>query len=776
MDGTGGTPGQDPGRDAGRVRSRRRVGRAAALTALAVGAVALPVTLDGQEARATGLTPFTDCAALDGWFTRAALPRVGPYGLDGGGHDAFFAGGAMLRTAVAESAAGAAGPGTAVAAPAYSGSTADQAGSALGGAVGPGGTGTNVQEQGVDEPDLVKVAGDLVVTVSGTRLHVARARDGELTALGSVGLPGEVATELLLVDGRAVVVSSAWSAGTAEDGAGEGAAALSSLPWGGPGTTHVTVVDLSDPAAPRVRRTEELEGGYVSARLSGGAVRLVLTSTPLLRFQQPQGTWSPEPGPDPATPAARADEPAAEPTAAPAPGPAPEPVWTPPTRQQEERARAANRAVVEELDGADWLPHRIERGADGKVVRRTPAVACADVAHPGAPAGLGTTTVLTLDARAPELPTRDTTAVTSDSGTVYASGDRLYVATQDWSRGGAEGAARTELHSFDTTDPARTRYVASGAVQGTVLGRWALDEQDGRLRVATTVTEAPGISPATPLREEVEPRPAEPGAGEQGAGDEGTGEPLPVDPGIGGPVPGDPVPVDPGIGGPPAPPRSESFVTVLAEEGDRLVARGSVGGLGPGESIRSVRWFDDTALVVTFRQTDPLYAVDLSDPERPRVAGELKVNGYSGYLHPVGGDVVLGVGMDGTDEGELTTPQVSAFDLRDPSAPRRLDAVALPGWGSDVEGDSRAFSYLPRHRLALVPVQGEAGSTVVAVRVEESGQVGLAGEFRAGTERWVRRAVPVGDGVVVVAEGPGGTSLTLLGLPGLERRAAVDLR
>ena len=73
-------------------------------------------------------------------------------------------------------------------------------------------------------------------------------------------------------------------------------------------------------------------------------------------------------------------------------------------------------------------------------------------------------------------------------------------------------------------------------------------------------------------------------------------------------------------------------------------------GLGIGEQIQSVRWFDDLAVLVTFRQTDPLYTIDLSDPTHPRLLGALKIPGFSSYLHPIGDDRLLGLGSDATDD------------------------------------------------------------------------------------------------------------------------------
>src|SRR5205823_490956 len=93
-------------------------------------------------------------------------------------------------------------------------------------------------------------------------------------------------------------------------------------------------------------------------------------------------------------------------------------------------------------------------------------------------------------------------------------------------------------------------------------------------------------------------------------------------------------------------PSSESYVTVLGERDGRLVVRGRLDGIGPGERIQGVRFVDDRGYVVTFRQTDPLFVVDLADPARPAARGELWMPGYSSYLHPIGGDLMIGVGQD----------------------------------------------------------------------------------------------------------------------------------
>ena len=150
---------------------------------------------------------------------------------------------------------------------------------------------------------------------------------------------------------------------------------------------------------------------------------------------------------------------------------------------------------------------------------------------------------------------------------------------------------------------------------------------------------------------------------------------------------------------------SQSYVTVLATQGGRLEKAGQVGGLGRGERIYAVRFIGDRGYVVTFRQTDPLYTLDLADPAHPRVTGELKILGYSAYLHPVGEHELLGVGQDATPEGVQLGTQVSLFDVSDPAAPRLLHRAGLGGsTSSDVEFDHHAFLWWAPKRLAVVPV------------------------------------------------------------------------
>ena len=163
-----------------------------------------------------------------------------------------------------------------------------------------------------------------------------------------------------------------------------------------------------------------------------------------------------------------------------------------------------------------------------------------------------------------------------------------------------------------------------------------------------------------------------------------------------------------------------------------------------------MRFVGDTGYVVTFRQVDPLYTLDLSQPERPRVLGELKIPGYSAYLHPIGEDLLLGVGQDVDEKsGRPLGTQLSLFDVSDLRKPTRLHTQHLGlGW-SEAEYDHHAFLYWPRTGLVMIPFEQRAvGFRVGRARgIDPLGRV----EHDAGATP-IRRSLVVRDSVLTVSE------------------------
>ena len=349
--------------------------------------------------------------------------------------------------------------------------------------------------------------------------------------------------------------------------------------------------------------------------------------------------------------------------------------WVYPSQDRSESAALrANKRILAQSTIDEWLPRY---SLDGSAPR--PLVGCGDISHPRRYSGLSMLTVLALDLAGP-LQAQDSVAVLADGQTVYGTSSSLYIADDHrfgfWPvpmrpnariPGAAERAAQpqTEVYKFDVSQPGKPRYLASGAVDGWLLNQYSLSEYAGHLRVATTEDEGLGV----------EPGPA--------------GEPR-----TSGPMPDGPI--------------SSSAVTVLVQRGDRLISVGRVDGLGRGERIYSVRFIGPAGYVVTFRQTDPLYTLDLSDPGRPQVVGELKITGFSSYLHPAGDGRLIGVGQDADLNGRVQGTQVSLFDISNPAAARRLDTYALPGGYSEAEYDPHAFLYWPAEHLLVVPMWAQS--------------------------------------------------------------------
>jgi uncharacterized secreted protein with C-terminal beta-propeller domain len=211
---------------------------------------------------------------------------------------------------------------------------------------------------------------------------------------------------------------------------------------------------------------------------------------------------------------------------------------------------------------------------------------------------------------------------------------------------------------------------------------------------------------------------------------------------------------------------SESFVSVMRTDVDRMLVVGQVGGLGHGEAIYATRFIGHLAYVVTFRRTDPLYVVDLTNPLLPRLTGELKVSGYSAYLHPLDDGHLLGVGQDATEQGTRTGAQVSVFDVGDPTKPARTFQRSLgSGSSTGVEFDPHAFLYWAPTRTAVLPLRDSSfqGAIVLkasADQLDEQGRVTHQGRGSSGPAA-IQRSIVIGSSLYTVS--PAGVLVSDLG-------------
>lgn len=604
-----------------------------------------------------GLQSFDACDDFLDYVKGYAVDLVGPWGFEYGYWGPFFGGDVMMEMGAVDDAVDLASPTATTAA-------MEQ---------GVDYSGTNVQELGVDEPDIIKTDGHRIVVTSGNVLYLVDVDGAEPRLAGEVALETGWASDLFLLDDRVLVMGYGDSYATPMVDPGFGAAEVDA--WYPTPISTITEIDISNIDDPQIERTLYLDGSKVSARMIGSSVRVVVSSMPTgLEFMYPE------------TSGLRA----------------------------ERESAAYNRNVVMDSTIENWVPYYVLEDGTGRVVREGSLLDCSRAHHPEEFSGLNMINVLTIDLD-DNLSIKDAVGVLASGDIVYSSQDAMYIASSAWqnwdllAETGDEDAINeytTDIHKFDVSDPTTTTYVASGRVDGFMLSQWSMSEYEGNLRVAST------SSP-----------------------DWWWG----------------------------ADQRSESFVTILEQQGGELAEVGKVGGLGKGERIYSVRFIDDVGYVVTFRQTDPLYTIDLSDPTDPTVVGELKILGYSAYLHPVGNGLLLGIGQDATEQGRTLGTQVSLFDVSDLANPKRIHNFTLDDGYSSVEYDHRAFLHWPETGLTVIPVQvwswdEETGtdsgfSGAIALKatrdgIEEVGRISHALD-KEGEEYWwaspIERSLVIGD-------------------------------
>lgn len=145
---------------------------------------------------------------------------------------------------------------------------------------------------------------------------------------------------------------------------------------------------------------------------------------------------------------------------------------------------------------------------------------------------------------------------------------------------------------------------------------------------------------------------------------------------------------------------------------------GALEDIAYDEQVKSVRFMGDTGYIVTFRNTDPLFTLDLSDPTAPKTVGEVKLPGFSSYLHPVGDGLVVGLGYDGDEENaDFSSIKVSLFDVSDMKNPKEVDTFVLKNVTSSALYNHKAFIYYPEENLIGFPVEHYDSGTVLSYKL-----------------------------------------------------------
>ena len=310
--------------------------------------------------------------------------------------------------------------------------------------------------------------------------------------------------------------------------------------------------------------------------------------------------------------------------------------------------------------------------------------------RPDSPDGYYTTAVVTLNAANIEQIV-GALAVMANAGTIYASTEALYVTDDEWDTDNGMRETTT-IHKFAMDQQTGARYVGSGSVPGRLLNQFSLGEDQGFLRVATHVSNLTLF----------------------------TGGPVMMGSGVTAVMPAITTTTDSQAATaqainetetPSAPDQPYNAVFVLAESQGELQVVGSVENIEPGEQLYAARFLGTRGFLVTFRQIDPLFVLDLSQPTKPVVTGRLEIDGYSDYLHPFGNNLLIGVGRSthATPWGGVVPYglQLSLFDVSDMANPKLVKQLQLGGYGSYAEASSthKAFTFMPDLGLLALPAQ-----------------------------------------------------------------------
>jgi len=365
--------------------------------------------------------------------------------------------------------------------------------------------------------------------------------------------------------------------------------------------------------------------------------------------------------------------------------------------------------VGDEIVGLS-LPHAYSVDAEGNSVDLGVVAGATDIVRPHTGGAQSVLTLVSVDS------TGSTGAAFADSvgamvasgnNTVYMTQGALYVGTQEYQYTDTGSSDNTRIDRFVIAGT-QVAWQASGVVSGTLLNQFAMEEHDGYLNVATHTNASELINGTWSTR-------------------------------------------------------NDNGVYVLDTAGDTLDVVGSLTGLAPGEHLYAARFVGDTAYLVTFLQTDPLFAIDLSDPTAPTLLGELIIPGFSNYLQSVGEGLLLGIGQEREAGSWNTNVHATLFDVSDPTKLTEITRQFLTEntqWSSsDAQFDHHALLYSAEDGLLVVPVYASGYDPQTGVyrseqllkvmRVTASG-IEVLGEIR--TDQSVFRTVRIGDVLYAISD------------------------
>lgn len=471
---------------------------------------------------------------------------------------------------------------------------------------------TNTQVEGIDEADIVKTDGENIYSLYFDEVIITSADGAKTEVLANIPIAAGTAQDMYVFEDRLMVMSSG----------GWGVSGDDSTYRDYSQSCFVTIYDVSDPSSPRLLDSFGQDGSLNTSRLANGVLYTVSTYTIYSGYTEPgdPGTFVPsvyngsESGQDSGSatvPQGIADL-----------GIAPEPMDIGAIRIMPEYTSAVY-TVLTAID-----VDKVRRSGELSVLGYTDTVYMSEENLFLAATSYGYVDVQPLGGedfaedtdspaqlrRIPIFPWEmfhfiiDPEAWFSDAGSQAAT---------SVSTSGSTFQPSTRLVRIALGD-GRPDTAATTAVTGTLLNQFSLDEYGGFLRVAITERKDAADVP--------------------GSGGETSS----------------------------APTLTVTTNSLLVLD-DSLEVVGSIEDLAPGERIYSARFSGEVGYMVTFRQVDPLFSLDLSDPQSPKVMDALKIPGFSRYLHPYADGLLLGLGENSSSSGTLTDQlKLSMFDVSDP--------------------------------------------------------------------------------------------------------------
>ena len=579
----------------------------------------------------------------------------------------------------------------------------DSAGEGAGGGDSGGGrqegvdfSGTNNQEQGVDEADLVKTDGYHVYALNGNRLHIFGTPNfGDLVPESVTQIEGHPREMLFDKDaGKAVVFSYIYVNSLPQ---GHPLRALTGIGdategwyWRSSLLTKMTVLDISDRTHPTLVREVYYEGWYQTARKVDTSVRVSTYSSIEQRI-----LWG----------------------------------WYELLAKNNYSKSTVKKIVaqqIHDLSLRDMTPQMFIRSPDGHFTTQgLDQQSCRSFYRPTDSHARGISSIISFDLLGNDF-RWDADHVISNWATFYSSKDRIVLAEAAhdwwWYWWFRDDSDQLNIHVFDITQPGKSRYLGSGRIEGQLSDQFAIDEDHGEIRLAST----------TNLW----------WRWWDSSGDER--------------------------------PPMENHVWILEQDGGSFPVIGHVGKIALGERIQSARFLGDKGFIVTFKRVDPLFTLDLADKRHPKVVGELKTPGFSTYIHPLADNRLLTIGVGGDDNGAnwrttIATFDVTAFDAPTQTAALPIEADLSWGW-SEALWEHKAFQYFAPKKLLAVPQStwsNTAGNYRYLSRLEvidvddATGALHLKGSidhtrFYDTTKYWsylqIRRSIFMGDFIYAISD------------------------